>query len=82
MPLYDFHCRGCGHDFEMLVRPGHVSRCPSCNGTDLERQLPIVAVSTEERRRASVKKERKRQIAGRKDALVAEEEYRQKHDKE
>jgi hypothetical protein len=39
-------------------------------------------VSTDERRRESVKRERKRQIAGRKDALIAEEEYRQKHDKE
>jgi putative FmdB family regulatory protein len=82
MPLYDFQCRSCGHQFEALVRAGDVARCPSCSGTDLERQLPIVAVSTEERRRASVKRERKRQIAGRKDALIAEEEYRQKHDKE
>ena len=82
MPLYDFRCKSCGHEFEGLVRAGDVPRCPSCNGTDLERQLPIVAVSTEERRRESVKRERKRQIAGRKDALIAEEEYRQKHDKE
>jgi putative FmdB family regulatory protein len=82
MPLYDFECRSCGHLFEALVRAGDAARCPSCNGTDLERQLPIVAVSTEERRRESVKRERKRQIAGRKDALIAEEEYRQKHDKE
>jgi putative FmdB family regulatory protein len=82
MPLYDFHCRSCGHEFEALVRTGDVPRCPTCRGTDLERQLPIVAVSTDERRRESVKRERKRQIAGRKDALIAEEEYRQKHDKE
>ncbi|PYQ89461.1 MAG: FmdB family transcriptional regulator [Acidobacteria bacterium] len=82
MPLFDFRCRRCDHAFEALVRKGDVPHCPSCNGTDLERQLPTVAVSTDERRRESVKRERKRQIAGRKDALIAEEEYRQKHDKE
>ena len=21
MPIYEFHCRGCGHEFDALVRP-------------------------------------------------------------
>ena len=37
MPLYDFRCLGCSHEFETLVRPGADPRCPSCGGTDLER---------------------------------------------
>ena len=82
MPLFDYRCRSCDHEFEALVRAGDVPACPSCNSRDLEKQLSAAAVSTDERRRESVKRERKRQIAGRKDALIAEEEYRQKHDKE
>jgi putative FmdB family regulatory protein len=82
VPLFDFRCKNCGKEFEALVRSGDAPRCPDCAAVDLEKQLPTFALSTEERRAAAVKKERKRQIAGRKDALVAEEEYRQKHDKE
>jgi putative FmdB family regulatory protein len=82
MPLYDFRCRACNNLFEALVRSGDTPQCPSCHSTDLEKQLPTFALSTEERRQAAARQSRKLQIAKRKDALIAEEEYRQKHDKE
>ena len=82
MPLYDFQCRGCGHEFEALVRGREILECPSCHGHNLERLLSTFAVSTAERTQAAVKASRARQIAGRRDALIAEEEYRQRHDKE
>jgi len=83
MPLYDFHCRACGHEFEALVRAGaDDAACPSCKGHDLERLVSSFAVSYAEKTQAAAKDSRKRQIAGRKDAIIADEEYRQKHDKE
>ena len=83
MPLFDFECRACGREFEALVRPNDPPpSCPGCGSTDLEKQLPTFAVDTADKRAASAKQSRQRQIAKRKDALVADEEYRQKHDKE
>ena len=83
MPLFDFQCRKCGHEFEALVRPTHSPpSCPECGGNDLEKQLPTFAVNTADKRAAAAKQSRQRQIAKRKDALIADEEYRQKHDKE
>jgi putative FmdB family regulatory protein len=82
MPLYDFRCRACNDVFEALVRPGDTPQCPSCRSTDLEKLPPSFVLDTDERRRAAARDSRKRQIAKRKDALIAEEEYRQKHDKE
>jgi len=82
MPLYDFHCRSCSHEFEALVRTGDAPRCPQCSGSDLERLLSTFALNTDERHRAAVRDSRKRQIRANRDKLVAEEEYRQKHDKE
>jgi len=83
MPLYDYLCRACGHEFEALVRAGaSPSECPECHGRDLERQLSTFALSTDERRQAAALDSRRRQIAKRKDAIIAEEEYREKHDKE
>jgi putative FmdB family regulatory protein len=82
MPLHDFHCVRCGREFEALVRPADPPvACPMCGGVDLERLLSGFAVSSEERSRAAAKQSRERQIRGRRDALVAEEEYRIKHDR-
>jgi putative FmdB family regulatory protein len=82
MPLYDFRCRSCGGEFERLVRKEETVECPSCRGQDLERLLSTFALSTDERRAAAAKQSRKLQIAKNRDKVVAEEEYRQKHDKE
>jgi len=83
MPLYDFRCKNCHHEFEALVRPGQPPvECPECHSQELERLLSLFAVDTAERRQASAKQSRQRQIAKRKDAYIAEEEYREKHDKE
>ena len=81
MPLFDFRCRSCGHEFEALVRPPETSiLCPSCQHGDVERMLSGFAVSTDERRSVAAKKSREAQIRGRKDAIIADEEYRRKHD--
>lgn len=83
MPLYDFQCRACGHEFEALVRAGQEApACPSCKTRDIERLLSTFAVSSAEKTQAAARDSRKRQIASRKDAIIADEEYRQKHDKE
>jgi len=81
MPLYDFACRTCKHEFEALVRGGETPVCPACHGYDLERLLSTFAIDSAERRQAAAKDSRRRQIAKRKDAVIAEEEYRQKHDR-
>ncbi len=81
MPLYDFHCNECGHEFEALVRPQDPpAKCPSCQSTTVEKLLSGFALHTEDRHRAAVADSRKRQIAKNKDKLVAEEEYRKEHE--
>jgi len=46
MPLYEFACRACGQRFEDLVRGQEQSRCPGCDGTDLQRLVSSFAVQT------------------------------------
>jgi len=82
MPLYDFQCRSCGGNFERLVRAGDSIICPSCGSHEVDRLLSTFALSTEERRAAAARQSRKLQIAKNRDKVIAEEEYRQKHDKE
>ena len=82
VPLYDYRCKSCDYEFEALVRGGDTPECPTCHSRDLERLLSTFAVDSAERRQATAKDSRRRQIAARRDSFIAEEEYRQKHDKE
>lgn len=43
MPLYEYHCQACGHDFETLVRSGSTPACPQCRSTALEKIVSRIA---------------------------------------
>jgi putative FmdB family regulatory protein len=43
MPIYEYACNKCGHEFEALVRSGAVPDCPGCRSTDLDRKLSAFA---------------------------------------
>jgi putative FmdB family regulatory protein len=45
MPLYEYACRACGHHFEFLTRSDRTPSCPSCAGTELDKQLSVFAVN-------------------------------------
>ena len=81
MPLYDFHCRACGTEFEALVRTGGTApECPECHGLDLERLLSTFMVSSESTQQAAIKDAKKRQLRTRRDQIAAEEAYRKEHE--
>ena len=46
MPLFEYSCKSCDHQFESLVRGGETPRCPSCEGTALERRQSVFAART------------------------------------
>ncbi len=46
MPLFEYACRSCDHQFETLVRASETPECPSCHGTNLERRLSVFAAHT------------------------------------
>lgn len=80
MPLYDFRCRSCGHEFEALVRGADAPSCVACQGGDLERLLSTFGVSTAEKSQAAAKSSRQRQIHRDRDRRIAEQEAREHHD--
>jgi len=43
MPIYEYACKSCGHEFETLVRSGATPDCPTCRSTDLEKKLSVFA---------------------------------------
>jgi putative FmdB family regulatory protein len=43
MPLYEYACKKCDHDFEMLVFDGEEVECPKCRARAVERRLSVPA---------------------------------------
>ena len=37
MPIYDYRCGGCQHEFEALVRSDDEAICPECGSRQLEK---------------------------------------------
>jgi putative FmdB family regulatory protein len=57
VPLYEYKCLDCGHQFELLVlKSSPRPACPSCAGESLERLLSMFAVSSDASRQASTAK--------------------------
>ena len=46
MPLYEYACKQCKHEFEALVRGATTPECPACHGQELERRLSVFAAHT------------------------------------
>lgn len=83
MPIHEYACKACGHQFEFLKLPSTTTSpaCPECKSQDLERLLSGFAVSSPEMSRARVKAARKRlaQSKDYKDKQVAEAEHIKEH---
>jgi putative FmdB family regulatory protein len=45
MPIYEYICKECHHQFEALVYGKEKAECPKCHATKLEPQLSVFAVS-------------------------------------
>lgn len=80
MPLYDYVCQSCRHQFEAFVRKDVVpQRCPRCEATTLERLPSLFAVNSDATRHASLTKARKANLSVERDKAIANEEYINKH---
>jgi putative FmdB family regulatory protein len=45
MPIFEYICRDCQHEFEALVTAGRTPVCPVCQSSGLDKQLSVFAVS-------------------------------------
>lgn len=74
MPVFEYKCRQCGHQFEYLVlHSSPAPECPGCQKQDLEQLISLCAVSSEATRQANLSS------AQAKSAAVRTERQRQEH---
>jgi len=80
MPIYEFKCLSCGHEFEKIVKLNETPNCPDCDSGEVEKQVSFsAAVSTSKTRSKSFQKARARTNSIKKEKDHADAEYKRKY---
>ena len=80
MPIYEFTCRKCGAEFELLVRNAKAPACTACGSADLERHFSLPAVQSESTHAMAMKAAKKRDQKTATDRVEAQRLYEKNHD--
>ena len=81
MPIYEYACRSCAHEFEALVLKTTVPVCPECESVDLERLLSRSVVRSESTKQMASRAARQRDARQAAERTHAQHEYERNHDR-
>ena len=79
MPIFEYQCRGCGDQFEALVRKSDTPACPKCASTDLEKLLSLPALKTESTKAQAMKAAKNRDKAQGTERTIEQLKYERSH---
>ena len=79
MPIYEYRCGGCGHEFELLVLKNTTAACPQCQSVELERQVSVPALKSDTTHALALKAAKKRDKKQGAENARAQREYELHH---
>ncbi len=80
MPIFEYACKGCGKEFEALVRPNtEAPACPACKSTELEKLISTPAIKSESTHGLALKAAKKRDQKQGSENARAQREYELHH---
>lgn len=80
MPIYEYKCDACGHEFELLVRGDMQPSCEKCASESIKRLLSLPSIKSETTRGLAMKAARRRDKAQGQERESAQREYEAHHD--
>ncbi|TVR56525.1 MAG: zinc ribbon domain-containing protein [Gemmatimonadales bacterium] len=80
MPLFEYVCQTCEHEFEALVLGSSTPSCPACGSENLERQISRPAIKSDNTRALAMKAAKKRDQRLGSDRMHERIEYEASHD--
>ncbi len=81
MPIYEYTCRDCGRELELLVRGGKSPSCPACRSENLERKLSLPRVKSSSTRAMAMRAAKRRDAVQARDRMQERIRYEQSHDR-
>lgn len=80
MPIYEYTCDTCGHDFELLVRRQDTPACPACDAKELSRRISLPRIQSETTRGLAMRAAKRRDRKQARENMHTRIEYEQNHD--
>ncbi|MGY8777839.1 MAG: FmdB family zinc ribbon protein [Longimicrobiales bacterium] len=80
IPIYEYSCQGCGHQFEALIRGSEKPACPDCESTELEREFSLPTVHSSGTRAMSMRAAKNRDQKQGSERMHTQREYELHHD--
>ncbi len=81
MPIYEYACTSCGHQFERLVLRGQEPKaCASCGAEGIERKLSLPAIKSDSTHAKAMAAAKRRDTAQAKDNAHEQRKYELSHD--
>jgi putative FmdB family regulatory protein len=50
MPIYEYRCKGCNDEFELLLYSGEEPKCPRCGSKNLTKKISVFSTSCSDNR--------------------------------
>jgi len=79
MPIWEYSCQTCGHQFELLVRGTTTPACKACGSENLTRLISLPAVKSSGSHELAMKAARKRDKKLGAENARAQREYEEHH---
>jgi putative FmdB family regulatory protein len=82
MPIYEYACSACAHEFEKLVRKDATPTCPACGASPdrVERRLSLPSISSETTKGKAMRAAKQRDQKQATDRVQAQIAYEKSHD--
>lgn len=80
MPIFEYSCKDCGHQFEALVLRGKEPACAACGKKNLERLFSLPAIKSEATTARGLAAAKARDKALGKDRMHEQRKYELSHD--
>jgi len=80
MPIYEYACKACQHEFEALVLGGKVPVCAKCGGSELERLLSLPNVKSEATHGLAMRAAKRRDQKAGNERMQEQHIYEKSHD--
>ena len=81
MPIYEYVCKECGREFELLIRGELTPQCPSCESEKLERLISLPRVQSTSTREKSLRAAKTRDAKQGKERMHDQLSYEKSHDR-
>ncbi len=80
MPIFEYSCNACRHEFETLVRTGDTPACPKCAATALTKLLSLPAIKSDSTHALAMRAAGRRDRVQQGDKAREQREYELSHD--